>query len=855
MAIAASTRFGNYEVLGPLGAGGMGEVYRARDTRLGRQVAIKVLPAAASGDVLRFPRFEQEARAASALNHPNILTVYDVGTHEGSPYLITEFLEGETLRERLRESALPSRKAIDYALQIAKGLAAAHEKGIVHRDLKPENIFIKRDGHVKILDFGLAKLTSPQSSSGADSTAPTVQVNTEPGQVVGTAGYMSPEQVRGREVDHRSDIFAFGAVLYEMLTGKQAFRRDTNVETMNAILKEEPPELTESGKQVSPGLERIVGHCLEKRPEDRFQSARDLAFALGSLSGVTESGMRSQAVVAERPKRRLLLPLLSVLLGGALLVSAFFVGRQTGKTTPSIPSFNRLTFRRGNLARAALTPDGQSVVYGASWEGRPVELYTTRLGSPESRSLGLPSADIVAISSTGEMAINLFRSDRSTLAVVPLVGGTPRELLDDAPLADWTPDGKALAIVRVVERQRRVEFPIGNVLFESPFSMGGLRFSPKGDLLAFAESSADGLWSLSVVDLKGKKRTISEGWKRLAGIAWSPSGDEVWFTATKTGSSLALYAADLSGHERLVIRVPGTLALQDISRDGRVLLEHDLARTSIMCLLPGESKERELSWLDSSLIKDISADGKTILFNERGEGGGPHLAIYIRNTDGSPAIRLGEGTAMALSPDGKWVLAILTHISPQQLVLMPTGAGEMRVLERGEIQSYQTQAAGWLSDGKRIFFTGTEPNHKPRLYVQEIEGGRPEAVLPEGVTPGVVSPDGKQVVALGTDHKLVLYSTEGGDARPLPGVERGDTALRWSNDSRSFYLVRGQTLPGKLYRLNLGVGRLEPLAEIMPPEPDQVSGITNIQVTPDGKAYAYSYAHVLSTLYLVDGLK
>src|ERR1700687_3663202 len=283
--ISPDTVFGQYRVISLLGEGGMGEVYRARDPKLGRDVAIKVLPPSLSENADRLNRFEQEAQAAGALNHPNILSIYHIGTHEGAPYIVSELLGGETLRERMAGGALPQRKAIDYALQIAKGLAAAHEKGIVHRDIKPDNIFVTDDGRVKILDFGLAKLTGSVDGTQPQTEVPTRKVNTDPGTVMGTMGYISPEQLKGQAVDHRSDIFSFGAILYEMLSGKRAFRGDSMAETMSAILREDPPDLSETNKTVSPALERVVRHCLEKNPAERFHSARDLAFAIESLSG------------------------------------------------------------------------------------------------------------------------------------------------------------------------------------------------------------------------------------------------------------------------------------------------------------------------------------------------------------------------------------------------------------------------------------------------------------------------------------------------------------------------------------------------------------------------------------------
>src|SRR5213592_4330180 len=328
MAITPSTKLGPYEIVAPLGAGGMGEVYRARDTRLGRDVAVKVLPSSFSADSDRLHRFEQEACAASALNHPNILIVHDIGTHDGSPYIVSELLEGETLRQRMSGAALAQRRVTDYASQIAHGLAAAHEKGIVHRDLKPDNIFITKDGRVKILDFGIAKLTQPDGSL-SQTEIPTRRVDTDPGVVMGTVGYMSPEQVKGRPVDHRSDIFSFGAILYEMLSGRRAFHGESAADTMSAILKEDPPDLSDTNQSVSPALERLVNHCLEKNPEARFHSASDLAFALEAISSaspVSSQTMTAMTALPARAQIRKQLPwIVAALLGLALIAALPFV--------------------------------------------------------------------------------------------------------------------------------------------------------------------------------------------------------------------------------------------------------------------------------------------------------------------------------------------------------------------------------------------------------------------------------------------------------------------------------------------------------------------------------------------------
>src|SRR5208282_221155 len=399
MALTSGTKLGPYDIQALIGSGGMGEVYRARDARLDRVVAIKVLPTSYSADAERLQRFVQEARSAAALNHPNILSIFDIGNEHGAPYIVSELLEGQTLRERIRSGALSNRKAIDYGLQVARGLAAAHEKGIVHRDLKPENLFLTNDDRVKILDFGLAKLTRPETSASAEE--PTVQVNTEPGQVMGTVGYMSPEQVRGKAADHRSDIFAFGSILYEMLSGQRAFRGETAADTMSAILKEEPVELTEVARNVPPALERMVRHCLEKNPGQRFQSAGDLAFNLEALTDSSVGSKTSaQAAIADAaslgtataqrkegaPRGKLRVAAGALGLAALMLGVGWWLGRSSGRAP--LAEYQAVTFRPGSIGNARFTPDG-SIVYSASWDGGASQLYVGRTDDPGSRELGL----------------------------------------------------------------------------------------------------------------------------------------------------------------------------------------------------------------------------------------------------------------------------------------------------------------------------------------------------------------------------------------------------------------------------------------------------------------------------------
>ena len=457
----------------------MGEVYRAHDTRLRRDVAIKVLPAVYSADPDRLRRFEQEARAAAALNHPNILAVHDIGTEAGAPYIISELLQGQTLRDAIGHGPLAPRKAVTYAIEIANGLAAAHEKGIVHRDLKPENVFVTDEGRVKILDFGLAKLRQPPAA-GIDpaGTAPGATQS----QVIGTAGYMSPEQVRGQAADARSDLFSFGAMLYEMVCGERAFKGEHTIETLSAILQHDPPDLTASHAAVAPALAHIVQHCLEKDRDQRFQSARDLAFALGKLSQSSVAGSAAIPVLPPSRARRWLLTAAAAALLTLCAVAGYLAGRHAD--LPPQPSFRQLTFRRGYIAAARFAPDGQTVVSNASWDGKPAELLSTRLDTAESSTLPLSGAELLSVSRTGDLAVLV---KERILAHVPLGGGGTREILDHVVDADWAPDG-TLAAVRIDQARTWLEYPVGTSLYEQKMTaILNVRVSPGGDLVALLE--------------------------------------------------------------------------------------------------------------------------------------------------------------------------------------------------------------------------------------------------------------------------------------------------------------------------------------------------------------------------------
>jgi Tol biopolymer transport system component len=858
--IGAGTRLGPYEILSPLGAGGMGEVYRARDDRLKRDVAVKVLPASFSNDPERLRRFEQEAQAAGSLNHPGITAVYDFGTHEGAPYIVTELLEGETLRARIAAGALPSRKALDYAAQLARGLAAAHEKGIVHRDLKPENVFVTRDGRVKILDFGLAKLKESDLPEAGQTQLPTAAAGTEPGVVLGTMGYMSPEQVRGRPADRRSDIFSFGAILYEMLSGQRAFRAETAADTITAILTKEPPDPSQTNRDVPPGLERIVRHCLEKNPEERFESARDLAFDLEALSGISGSAAAvPSAPAVARLRRPIALPL-AALVAVAGMAAAYFAGKRAGYVKP--PSFRQITFRRGQIQSARFAPDGQTILYSAAWEGKPIEVFVSRLESPESRPFGLAGAEVLSLSPSGEMAVSLGRrpafafTRTGTLARIGMTGGgSPKEVLEDVQSADWAPDGQSLAVVRDIGGKARLEFPPGRVLYETAGWISHPRVSPRGDEVALLDHPlrGDDGGFVSVVDRSGKKRTITGAFASAMGLTWSPRGDEVLFTAAPVGFNRGLYAVTSGGSVRVLAQATGGLTVQDVSRNGRVLIVQDKARQGISALLPGAEKERDFSWLDWSRVRDVSSEGQTILFDETGEGGGAGYSVHVRRADGSPAVRLGEGAAWSLSPDGRTALAIAGEVPKQKIVLYPIGAGESRSLPPAGLR---LESGSWLPDGRRIVFSANENDRGVRLWIQGIDEQRPRAVSPEGyrLLGNAVSPDGKSVVAQGPDRRIYLYPIYGGEPTPVQGLEADEVPAGWSSGNVLLIRKRG-VVPGKILLLDTRTGRREVWKELLPQDAAGVSIITQVAVTPDRRWYAYSYVRSLADLYVVEGSK
>ncbi len=857
MTLTPGTRLGHYEILSPLGAGGMGEVYRAKDPGLGREVAVKVLPEALALDRNRLSRFEQEARAASALNHPNIVTIHEIGREGDVAFIAMELVEGRTLRELTMSGPMPVRRLLSVAAQVADGLSKAHAAGIVHRDLKPENVMVSNDGFVKILDFGLAKLGD--SGSGDVSTMQTLaNPETLPGTVMGTVGYMSPEQASAEALDFRSDQFSLGSIVYEMASGKKAFLRRTAAETMSAIIREQPEPLAKLRPDLPLPAQWILERCLSKDREDRYASTKDLARDLVSVRDRTEasSGAEEMFPAPGRRRRRGLLLAAAVGVLGAGLAVVWGIAHGLARETAPAPSFKRLTFRQRPIGNARFAPDGQTIIYSTGSSAAP-RLYMTRPQSPESNLLAFPG-DILSISRSGELAIlqSLRPVGRGILATAPMAGGAPRQVLNEVPYggADWSPDGKSLVVMHVVDGRSRLESPIGKVLAVGEF--GSPRFSADGSLISFWETSGRSN-SVGVIDRLGKsKKILSAGWTEIAGVpCWAANGREIWFTAGKAGEKPALWRVDLSGKLRLAIRVPGILELDDISGDGRVLLTHSTVLQSVRGLGPGQSVESDLSWLDGSLPADLSQDGSMLLMNEEGEGTGARPTIYLRGTDGSPALRLSEGMGMALSPDKQRVLAGFPAEGGKssRLVLLPTGPGEPKDLANEKLEP---DWGAFTPDGKRVVFSVSSPDQEDRLYVQDIVAGNPRVIgsvgtyLMDYTSP--VSPDGRSVIAYQKGFASVYPIDGGGEGRAVPGVARADRVVQWSADSRSVYVYSPRERPLKVFLLDLETGQKHLWKEL---PVDESEGRILVRVTSDGRFYVYGTTAVRSELYLVDALR
>ncbi len=858
MSLPLGARLGPYEIVAPIGAGGMGEVFRAHDTRLGRDVAVKILPAAVAGRPDRLRRFAQEARAAAALSHPNVVAVYDVHVEGDMPYVVSELLEGETLRDALHRGPLTPRRTIEIAVQVASGLAAAHQKGIVHRDVKPANIFLTTDGRAKVLDFGLARIVEAGDSDEV-ATQVTGDPHTQPGTVLGTVGYMAPEQVRGEAVDARADVFALGTVCYEMLTGRRAFTGETSVEVMAAIVRFDPPELP---AEVPMALNRVIRRCLEKAPGQRFHMAADVAFALEAVATSTAS---SEPVVAvPKPRRAPLNPaivlagLAGLALGGA---GVWAIARGLAPSPAVAVTYEAKTFDRLPVMNARFMPDGQTIVYSAAAAGHAPSLYVISPTAEAPQRLELADAHLLSISSSGELALIVDarylqqRLYSGTLARMTL-GNAPRAVLDQVREADWGPDGETLAVVHDLGDGRdRLEYPAGTARHEVTGYISDPRVSPDGDQLAFVAHPwrFDDRGTVMVVGRSGSARALTPEMWSIEGVAWTPDGKTVVFSANARGGGqmepMAVPADGRSPH-RTVLTAPARLIVHDVAPDGRWLAVREDLTFGVRARVPGSDDERDLSWLGSARARSLSADGRQLLMVDVGLRSGPDYGVVLRATDGSPAMRLGAGSAERLSPNGQWAAAIIA--TPSEVVLYPTGPGTPRRLGRDRFAPLTS--VQWFPDSRHLLVCGSEGGRFPRCYRTDLDGTAFTPVTDEGVA-AALAPDGTTVLLTTGDGATRVATLGQPQSRTLTSFAAGDHLIGWSRDSRAVYLQRGFEVPVRVERVALATDQRTLAMTIAPEGVADPATVTVVDWVDDGRAYAYNYSTTPSVLFVVTGAR
>ena len=904
MALTTGMKLGPYEILAPLGVGGMGEVWKARDARLNRLVAIKVLPEHLATHPDALARFEREAKAVAALNHPNILGLFDIGQQGAMVYAVMELLEGENLRDRLLQGPLAPRKAIELAVQMAEGLAAAHEKGVIHRDLKPDNLWITKEGRLKILDFGLAKQVDlPKHSS--QSFLPTQAVSadqahhrTQDGMILGTLGYMSPEQVRGEDVDARGDIFSFGAVLFEMITGKKAFARATAADTMVAILKEDPPGFENSSRPIPAGLQRVLHHCLEKDPAHRFQDAQDLAFALENLASGSDSVAPFTAPFAPQNRRtsRKWAAVVAALIIGAGLAGWALRG---GPQPP--PAFHRLTFVPGTIEAARFGPDGRTVYFSERVAGARPELFVLDPRSPEPKALGIQDALLLGVSSTNELAflrtprlISGF-TYRGLLTQAPGGGGAQRELQENIVEAVW--DGAGLPRLSLnSDSQLRLEFPAGKLLLvcsANTRTLSHLRLSRDGSRMALVDGDyAKAATEIVVYDREGRRHVLftKEGdgsGATISGLAWGPGG-ELWVSELQ-GDQTALWALSLKGDQRPLWRSQGALQLLDVAMDGRILLAQQHVRRGVLAKRIEEVLPRDLSILGSTQAEGLSADGRQMLLVESPvmDGGTAQDRAYLRPLEGGPALTLGRGFPKSISADGRWVFMdtgaqeakdldpawALAYqeagLAPRDLgdpkargrfiLFVPTGLGRPFALALPKGFESTGNIAHLLPDGQRMV-ANLAVEGKEAWVLLDRRGGKPKIPTHEGLgiafaSISPLSPDGTKFI-VGNSLDWFIQPLAGGEAQPIHGMLPGERVVGWSADGGAVF-VRPElsVLPVTITRLDLKSSVRSQILAFTPPDPAGHIQTRGVFMSPDARAFAFTYEKKLSELYLVEGLK
>jgi hypothetical protein len=676
--------------------------------------------------------------------------------------------------------------------------------------------------------------------------------------VIGTVAYMSPEQLRGKAVDHRSDIFSFGAILYEMLTGIRAFRGETEVDTMTAVLREEPSSAVLDEAAIPAGYQDVIRHCLEKEPENRFQSVKDLTFALQTISG------SSPVKLLPSPPKISRTPVLPWVVATVMAVATVALAAALLlRPANAFSRYRRITFEAGTIYGARFAADGQSIIYGAAWNGKPVQLFSTVGSSLLAQPLNLNNANLLAVSPTNELAVVLngthdgqLETVNGVLARAPLAGGSPREVLSDVRWADWDAHGQ-LGVVDYVNGHSRLEFPIGNVLYQSNGWISHIRFSPRGDQIAFMDHH--GLWDnrgvVSVVDLSGHTRTLSREWDSEAGLAWRPDGEEIWFTAAEKGNTRNLMAVNLSGKIRMLLDLPVGMNLQDIAADGRVLVSLDSARLAVGFTTLGRREDVDLSWHDWESARDISADGQSVLFEDASEAAGTNYSVVIRKVDGTLPVRLGEGSSGGLSPDGEWAISFATS-QLKQLTLLPTGTGQPRIINVTGLEHIHNGWARFLPNGQKIIVNGDQSGQAPapRCYQVEVSSGKAAAATPEGVLCGPTAPDSEAILGRAPNGSVAIYPLNGGSPKPVPQLNANFIPVQWSEDGRFIYGYHPGEFPSKIYKVEITTGKEAFVLELRPGAPAGVVMVAPVVVSRNGKRFAYSYNQTMSALELISGL-
>ena len=855
LALSPGSKLGSYEIVGPLGAGGMGEVYRARDPRLKREVAIKVLPADVAGNPERLGRFEREAHVLASLNHPHIAAIYGIEEAGGTPALVMELVDGESLAEKIARGPVAVDEAIAIARQTADALEFAHDRGIIHRDLKPANIVVSRDGAVKVLDFGLAKAITGESADSSTSDATHSPTLTSPatraGVILGTAAYMAPEQARGKAVDRRADIWAFGVVLFEMLTGRRMFEGETVSDTIAAILTR-PPDFTLLPANTPARVRQLLARCLDRDPKQRLRDIGEARIILDAPD--------APSVAATAPGTRATRgPVLPWIVAGVAVVAAVAWVLMSARKAPVAPAsikYSQRTFRAQTIFQALYAPDGESIVYSAAPTGNTPYLFSLRPEYTEPLKVSEAPLQLLSISSKGELAVLTnphwvaHRMCRGTLARMPLGGGAPREITENVFQASWNPDGSDLAIVRPVEGVVRLEYPAGKVLVQSGGYVSDVRFSPDGTHIAFFEHPAkwDDRGDVAIVDLEGNRKVLSTGYWGLEGIAWSTDARTVYFSGGTGYDDFSVYAVSLSGDIRVAAQSAGGLVIHDVAANGRWIATRDDLRRVMLVRAPGVTQETDMSWQELSEPIDISRDGQMLVFTESGTAAGANYQVCMRGTDGSPVVVLGEGGATDLSDDGRWVLS---GIFPNRLIAYPTGAGQAIELNTSSIELISD--ARWLPGAKQVLVVGGGKNEASRCYLVDVAGGAPRVLTEPGVLAAFPSPDGTRMLALAADLTWWTSAIDSAEVRtPAVGLGSTDVFAAWQGDGRGVYIITQNQVPNVIEAVDIASGRRRTVATLDPKTPG-VLYIRSVALSPDERAYAYGALTYISRLYSMEG--